>query len=145
MANANYQILVTAKVLKGDVQKQLNAIAKELKTQLKIDLQGTDKAASGLKDMGDEAKKAKENVGDLGLTVDAASKVLNTAIDTIRSFTEQVFELNKAQIEFQKVSDLSGTALDEYTSKLAKAGQSVARTGKPNRSEPGCWDSKPAA
>lgn len=145
MANSNYQIYVTAKVLKGDVQKQLDEIARGLKSKLKVDLQGTDKAASGLKDVGEEAKKADENIDRLSLTVDAANKVFSATIDTIKSFVDQVYELNAAQIEFQKVSDLSGSALDEYTSQLARAGQSVARTGKPNRSEPGRWDSKPAA
>lgn len=144
MANSNYQIFVTAKVLKGDVQKQLDEIARGLKSKLKVDLQGADKAADGLKSMSNEAKNANGSLDDLNLTVDAANKVFSAAMETVKDFTEQVFELNRAQIEFQKVSDLTGAALDEYTSKLAKAGQSVARTGKPNRSEPGCWDSKPA-
>nr|DAM83517.1 MAG TPA: hypothetical protein [Caudoviricetes sp.] len=37
---------------------------------------------------------------------------------------------------------MSGASLDSYVDKLTKAGQSVARTGKPNRSEPVCTDGK---
>ena len=44
--------------------------------------------------------------------------------------------------EFKKVSDLSGQALDDYTSKLSDMSAEVARTGKPNRSEPACIDGK---
>lgn len=41
---------------------------------------------------------------------------------------ESVFELDEAVTEFKKVSDLSGDALDDYTEKLGKMGQEVART-----------------
>ena len=145
MANSNYQIFVTAKVLKGDVQKQLDEIANGLKSKLKVDLQGTDKAASGLKDVSDSANKANDSVNDLNLTFNVANEIFNKSIDTIKSFVEQVYTLNDAMTEFKKVSDLRGSELDDYVDKLAESGRIVARTGKPNRSEPGCWDSKPAA
>ena len=145
MANSNYQIFVTAKVLKGDVQKQLDEIAKGLKSKLKVDLQGADKAADGLRDVSDGAKKANESVNDLNLTFNVANEIFNKSIDTIKSFVEQVYTLNDAMTEFKKVSDLRGSELDDYVDKLAESGRIVARTGKPNRSEPGRRDSKPAA
>lgn len=145
MANANYQILVTAKVLKGDVQKQLDEIARDLKSKLKVDLQGADRAADGLRDVSDSANKANESVNDLNLTFNVANEIFNKSIDTIKSFVEQVYTLNDAMTEFKKVSDLRGSELDDYVDKLAESGRIVARTGKPYRSEPGRWDSKPAA
>lgn len=144
MANSNYQIFVTAKVLKGDVQKQLDEIARGLKSKLKVDLQGADKAADGLRDVSDGAKRANESVNDLNLTFNVANEIFNKSIDTIKSFVEQVYTLNDAMTEFKKVSDLRGSELDDYVDKLAESGRIVARTGKPNRSEPGRWDGKPA-
>ena len=48
-----------------------------------------------------------------------------------------MLELDTSITEFRKVSDLSGSALDDYVSTLSKMGLAVGRTGKPNRSEPG--------
>ena len=144
MANSNYQIFVTAKVLKGDVLQQLDEIARGLKSKLKVDLQGADKAADGLRDVSDGAKRANESVNDLNLTFNVANEIFNKSIDTIKSFVEQVYTLNDAMTEFKKVSDLRGSELDDYVDKLAESGRIVARTGKPNRSEPGRWDGKPA-
>ena len=57
---------------------------------------------------------------------------------------EQVKNLDDAMTDFKKVSDLQGAALDKYVAKLSQSGREVARTGKPNRSEPVCCDGKAA-
>ena len=44
--------------------------------------------------------------------------------------------MDESLTEFKKVSTLSGNELDRYVDKLSEAGKQVARTGKPNRSEP---------
>lgn len=85
-----------------------------------------------------DTKQAKKNVDslassveDLGLTYQAANAIMQTSLDIISSMIEQTFKLDTALTEFKKVSDLSGTALDEYTQKLSEMGRTVARTGKP--------------
>ena len=44
---------------------------------------------------------------------------------------DQVYELDSAMTEFQKVSNLRGRDLDDYQQKLSEIGRTVARTGKP--------------
>ena len=70
------------------------------------------------------------------LTFQAANEIFSTSIDIIKSMVEQVYALDAAIIEFQKVSDLSGQALDNYISKLSTMGEAVARTGKPKCQAP---------
>lgn len=62
------------------------------------------------------------------LTFQAANMLLSKTVDILSSMVDEVFALNAAQIEFRKVSDLSGAALDNYTQKLGKMGRQVART-----------------
>ena len=69
---------------------------------------------------------------------------MSKCVDIIEKMTDQVFELDTSLTEFKKVSDLSGSALDSYVDKLSDMGKEVARTGKPNRSEPVCCDGKAA-
>ena len=70
------------------------------------------------------------------LTFQAANEIFSTATDIISSMVEQIFELDAALTEFKKVSDLSGSALDNYVAKLSEMGTVVARTGKPKRQAP---------
>ena len=44
------------------------------------------------------------------------------------SMVEQVYELDDAMVEYRKVSDLSGTSLDNYVNKLSEMRSGVART-----------------
>lgn len=148
MANKDYQILVKAQIERGEIDKQLKAIEANLKSKpikLSTQLDGATSVANDLKNVANESKKAQESMDETALSVDAANKIFQMAKDTISSFVEQVYELDSALTEFKKVSDLSGSSLDKYVSKLSQMGKAVARTGKPNRSEPGRWDGKPAS
>lgn len=113
-SNANFSILANVKLDASGVQKQLDDLLS--------------KGGSA----GDE----------LSLSFQAANEIFSKSVDIISEMVGQVAELDKSLIEFQKVSDLSGDALDRYISKLSKMGAEVARTGKPNRSEPVCTDGK---
>ena len=136
--SSNYSILVDAQLNLDDIEKKL----KSKKYELPLD---TSSIKSGKKDIDDAVQSTKNlnNAGkDLELTFNVANEVFNKFSDVIRSMAGQVYELDDALTEFKKVSDLNGQALDEYTNKLSKIGQTVGRTGKPNRSEPVCTNGK---
>lgn len=101
-------------------------------------------ASKATENLSNESKKLKDNTDDLALSVDASRKVLDLAIETISSMVTQVYNLDSALTEFKKVSELSGDSLDDYVDKLSSMGSAVARTGKPNRSEPVCRYGKAA-
>ena len=107
MANSVWSILV-------GVEFDTKQIAKQLQTNLN--------------NLSKNMKLPRKSAEDLGVTFNAANEVFRTSVDIISSMTSEVYELDKALIEFQKVSDLSGTALDDYVDKLGTMGQSVART-----------------
>ena len=123
MAN-NYNVLVGVEIDTKNVQQQLNQNLKNLKVDL-----DTKDATKNLDDLN-------SSMSDTYLTFQAANEIFSTSIDIIKSMAEQVYTLNAAQIEFQKVSDLSGQALDDYIAKLSDMGGTVARTGKPKCQAP---------
>ena len=47
----------------------------------------------------------------------------------IKDMVQNVKELDAAQVELKKVSDLSGKSLEDYTAKAYKMGEGVAKTG----------------
>lgn len=118
---SNYSILVDVELDTSNIQKQLDKNAK-------VELNTTDaiKSLLGL----DNAME------DTSLTFQAANEVFSTTKDILMSMVKQVYELDSAIIEFQKVSDLRGEALDNYVQKLNSMGDSVAKTGKPKRQAP---------
>lgn len=115
----NYSILADVELNTSKVQQQLNQNLKNLKVNL-----NTKDATKNLDDLN-------SSMVDTYLTFQAANEIFSTSIDIIKSMAEQVYTLNAATIEFQKVSDLSGQALDDYIAKLSDMGSTVARTGKP--------------
>lgn len=120
MAN-NYSVLVGVELDTKNVQQQLNNNLKNLKVDL-----NTKDAVKGMDDLN-------SSVTDTYLTFQAANEIFRTSIEIIGSMVEQVYALNEATIEFQKVSDLSGRALEDYIAKLSDMGSTVARTGRPKR------------
>lgn len=127
MAGNNYNILVGVELETSNIQSQLNKIQKN--KSLKIDVDSKN-AESNLKSLNN-------TMNDTALTFNAANEIFRTSIDIISSMVSQVFELDSALVEFQKVSDLSGRSLENYVSKLTDMGNSVARTGKPRCLAPG--------
>lgn len=138
--SSNYSIVVDVDLNLKDIQNQL----KSQKYKLDADTSGIRRGSKDMRDASNSADKLKNSGNDLSLTYQVANDVFRRSIQVISSMVEQVRELDAAVTEFKKVSDLSGASLDAYVDKLTKAGQSVARTGKPNRSEPVCCDGKAA-
>ena len=138
--SSNYSILIDAQLNLDDIEKKL----KSKKYEIPLD---TSSIKSGKKDI-DDAVQSTKNLNDawqdLELTFNVANEVFNKFSDVIRSMVGQVYELDDALTEFKKVSSLACFELDSYVDKLSKIGQTVGRTGKPNRSEPVCCDGKAA-
>lgn len=118
--NTNYSILVGVELQTAGIQKQLDNATKQ--TKLKIDDSEVKNAASSLSNLNDVAEET-------DLTFQAANEVFRRSIEILSQMASQVYELNTAIIEFQKVSDLSGEDLDDYIDKLSNMGSAVARTG----------------
>ena len=138
---SNYSIIVDADLDLKKIKEQLKEVASN-----GIDLK-VHGAAQGKKEIDDVTKSTRqlnEAGQDLELTFNVAHEVFSKFLSVVKDMAGQVYELDAALTEFKKVSDLSGSALDDYVDKLSQLGQAVGRTGKPNRSEPVCCDGKAA-
>jgi len=121
---SNYSIIVDVDFQKGKVEQKLSDVVQNLNSLT-------------------EAKKKATSAGnDLNLTFNVANELFQKSTQIITDMVGQIYELDTALTEFKKVSDLSGDALNDYVSQLSAMGGEVARTGKPNRSEPVCTDGK---
>lgn len=86
------------------------------------------KLKNQLKDYNQKIKLDVSDLDDVNLTFNVANQLFRDSIELIGSLTNEVYELDGALTEFKKVSDLSGTALDDYVDKLSTMGSKVART-----------------
>ena len=136
--NTNYSIIADVELELKNAQKQLNEFRKDNKLNLDLNVKGS----KSLSDADGKVKKLDDSTRDLVFTYQQFRQVLDSVVDVTGKMVEQVKTLDAAQTEFKKVSDLSGKALDAYQDKLSKAGNTVGRTGKPNRSEPVCTNGK---
>lgn len=136
--NTNYSIIADVELELKNAQKQLNEFRKDNKLNLDLNVKGS----KSLSDADGKVKKLDDSTKDLVFTYQQFRQVLDSVVDVTEKMVEQVKTLDAAQTEFKKVSDLSGKALDAYQDKLSKAGKTVGRTGKPNRSEPVCTNGK---
>ena len=137
----NYSIIVDAELDLKKIKEQLKEVASN-----GVDLK-VHGAAQGKKEIDDVTKSTRqlnETGQDLELTFNVAHEVFSKFLSVVKDMAGQVYELDAALTEFKKVSDLTGSALDDYVDKLSQLGQEVGRTGKPNRSEPVCCDGKAA-
>lgn len=133
-SNQDFSIIAKVVLDVADIQKQLNGISKGIKFD--IDSKGLDQAIESAKDAGSAVNKLDEDVQNATLTWQQYREMLDTAVDIMKDFAEQTYEVDSAITELKKVTDLHGDALDIYVDGLTEAGRQVARTGKPNRSEP---------
>lgn len=133
-SNNDYSILAKVVLDLNNIQSQLNNAAK--KVTFKVDGKGIRSVTAELDTMSTATQQASKHAEDLGLTYQQARLVMDKCVDTISSMVEQVYTLNSAMTEFKKVSDLRGSGLEDYVQSLSEMGKTVARTGKPNRSEP---------
>ena len=137
----NYSVVVQAELDLKKIKEQLKEVSSN-----GIDLK-VHGAAQGKKEIDDVTKSTRqlnEAGQDLELTFNVAHEVFSKFLSVVKDMAGQVYELDAAITEFKKVSDLTGSALDDYVDKLSQLGQEVGRTGKPNRSEPVCCDGKAA-
>ena len=128
MATSNFSVLV-------DLVPDVSSLKKKLKNQnieINAGVTGTEKVKNLNTAVQDNAKA----VEDAALTWQQYREMLNLATRAIEAFVGQTMEMDESLTEFKKVSTLSGNELDRYVDKLSEAGKQVARTGKPNRSEP---------
>lgn len=126
MSVGNYSILVDVELQTKNIKSQLNKIAKEQKIPVKVE------SKDAVKNLNELEKAIKE----VGITFQESNLIMSRSIDAIVSMVDQVYELDTALTEFKKVSDLSGSSLDNYVSKLSEMGTAVARTGKPKCQAP---------
>jgi len=133
-SNNDYSILAKVVLDLNNIQSQLNNAAK--KVTFKVDGKGIRSVTAELDTMSTATQQASKHAEDLGLTYQQARLIMDKCVDTISSMVEQVYTLNSAMTEFKKVSDLRGSGLEDYVQSLSEMGKTVARTGKPNRSEP---------
>lgn len=133
-SNNDYSILAKVVLDLNNIQSQLNNAAK--KVTFKVDGKGIRSVTAELDTMSTVTQQASKHAEDLGLTYQQARLIMDKCVDTISSMVEQVYTLNSAMTEFKKVSDLRGSGLEDYVQSLSEMGKTVARTGKPNRSEP---------
>lgn len=136
--NSNYSIIADVELELKNAQKQLNEFRKDNKLNLDLNVKGS----KSLSDADGKVKKLDDSTRDLVFTYQQFRQVLDSVVDVTGKMVEQVKTLDAAQTEFRKVSELSDKALDAYQDKLSKAGKTVGRTGKPNRSEPVCTNGK---
>lgn len=84
----------------------------------------TQEAASGFAN----ATKSSKGFFDTLRNVNSIINVMQGLFTVIKSVTSSVFELDSALTEYKKVSDLSGSSLDQFTEKASNLGNTVART-----------------
>ena len=138
MAAEAWKINVGVKLDTSKIQSDLNKALQSKSTTVKVKTDGSMSKLAG------ETDKLNQSTQDVINTYQVFSQILNKSVEAIKSMASATIELDSAMTEFKKVSDLSGKSLDSYVNNLTKVGQSVARTGKPNRSEPVCCDGKAA-
>ena len=145
-SNSNYSIILDAVLNEESIKKQLKQIANSKDTQMTVGVKtdGTSKATKELDGVTQATKNLNAETENIAVTYQQFRQVLDFATGALSNMYEQVKNLDSATTELKKVSDLQGDALDKYVTKLSASGREVARTGKPNRSEPVCRDGKAA-
>lgn len=120
----NYSILVGVDLDTKDTNRQLTNWAKDKNIKIGVGIDGEE----GIRSLTSATNEATESAENLSLSYQVANQIFHKSIEAISSMIDQVYELNAAQVEFRKVSDLSGAALDGYTNKLSAIGAEVGRT-----------------
>ena len=136
-SNTDFSILARVVLDVSDIQKQLNNAAKNIKdVSIKVNADGANAAQQQLGGVASSLGDVDRAANDGMLTWQQYREMLDVATDAIKSFADQTYEVDAALTELRKVTDLQGESLNKYVQGLTAAGKDVARTGKPNRSEP---------
>lgn len=143
----NYSLIFQGQIDVSSINRQIQEIQQRL-NKLEFNFGGSAKnigeVSRGLEDVSKASSDVGTSIEETGLSFQAANEIFSRSIDIISTMFDQVLELDTAITELSKVSDLSGQAMEDYVNKLSQMGSTVARTGKPKRSEPECTDSKRA-
>lgn len=135
--NTDFSILARVVLDVSDIQKQLNNAAKNIKdVSIKVNADGANAAQQQLGGVASSLGDVDRAANDGMLTWQQYREMLDVATDAIKSFADQTYEVDAALTKLRKVTDLQGESLNNYVQGLTSAGKDVARTGKPNRSEP---------
>lgn len=108
-------------------QEGLNRVVTETRN---IDA-ATGKVTSTMRTVNESAQRVSQSFTDIVSKVGKfllATTIISGFTMAIRGAVDAVFDFDKALIEFNKVSELSGDGLEEYTDKLKEMGSEVART-----------------
>ena len=143
-ANTNYELVFNARFSETEIRRQITIIQYELNkmylnlgtSTVKKAVTEYEKLAKSTQNLSKESNSLKEELDgvrvsteDTEITFQQANMVMQQSLEIIKSMVDQVFELDAALIEFQKVSDLSGASLDNYVDRLSEMGLTVGRTG----------------
>lgn len=133
-SNTDFSILARVVLDVSDIQKQLSAVSKNIK--FNINSSSVSAASGAVGQLGNDVNNTSQAVAQAEDSWYKYYVVLKMVENAVTSMAEQTYELDSAITELKKVTDLQGESLDKYVQGLAKSGKDVARTGKPNRSEP---------
>lgn len=110
----DYQVSVKVVLDTSGVQSQVNSLSGNLTNIISKGVSSGIKQAS--KGWLDE------------VTYQQAQMIARTALTAVQAMVDEVRTLDASITEFKKVSDLTGTALDGYVTKLGEIGKETART-----------------
>jgi len=100
--------------------QSLNSATGQLTTTVK-------ESSTAVKGIGEDFVDTLGKVAKFG----AVTAVIGAFTAAIAEAAKTVKDFDDAIVNYEKVSDLSGQALDDYTQKLGELGATVARTRKP--------------
>lgn len=131
-ATSNYKIWVEGKLKTDTLQKQLNDFQKKIKDiKIKVNVTGNTQLKdtnTQLKDMPANTEMAQRGVYKLATEFNNLKSTALGLYATLKGLTQPVFELDTSMTEFKKVSDLSGSSLDNFVDKAKTVRAEVGRT-----------------
>ena len=105
-----------------------NGLDYQVSVKVNLDTSGVN---SQIQNIGNSIGKGikESNKGLLNeITYQQAQMIARTALTAVQAMVDEVRTLDASITEFKKVSDLTGTALDGYVTKLGEIGRETART-----------------
>lgn len=134
MPSTNYSVLVDVDFDVSQFQSKLQQqVNQSFKNGFKFDTSAARKNAGELSQSLDNLNVSANNVNiagqEAGLTWQQAAAIFDACKTAIGAMVDEVFTMDSALTEFQKVSDLSTASLQNYVDTLKDLGDEVARTG----------------
>lgn len=138
-----YEEFVAANPSKANdgIERQLDSLSEKLQN---IDPKNIDRLREGVSNVGREINNVvtggqslsqilQQSFGGVGQYLSrfvTATFAITKGIQTIKSMVNEVKSLDTSLMELQKVTDLSGDSLNQFTDKAYNVGKTVGRTGK---------------